>query len=133
MFSNKILIVRSLKKFRVPARVPMWYLPHTRTSATIHASLSAAVYHAPHGGCKDYILIVDIVIAFLPRTRTSATRVPMWYLSHTRTSATIHASLSAAVYHAPHGGCCGTCRTRAPAQQGRPCGTCRQIQDISNG
>jgi hypothetical protein len=39
---------------------------HQRTSATIHASLSAAVYHAPHGGCKDYRVIVDIVIAFLP-------------------------------------------------------------------
>jgi hypothetical protein len=62
------------------SRVPMWYLPHTRTSATTHASLSAAVYHAPHGGCEDYILIVDIVSAFLPHTRTSATRVPMWYL-----------------------------------------------------
>ncbi len=48
---------------------------------------------------SSYSSIRIVLGCGLPDIITSATRVPMWYLPHTRTSATIHASLSAAVYH----------------------------------
>jgi hypothetical protein len=73
---------------RTSARVPMWYAAHGHQRHYTRVAKRSGLPCSTWGMKRLAWYVVASLGNYLPHTRTSATRKPMWCLPHTRTSAT---------------------------------------------